>query len=486
MADGSNAPDPVAATAAPPPPPPQQGGSSKLAGSGKTAGAPLGGLDSAIRDATGELKKIGEKQQSTDQRVEAIRDQIKPPELKQVPPPTVKSTDPRQQWASTAMFAAAIGSLFTRQPLMTAVNAAAEVLNAYKQNDAAAADAAFKTWKASEDNAQAAYQYQSDVYKATMGRLDHLEEMSAKEAETARATVNAELTAYAHSFSDQVMLQRLQQDGALGAARLNIERDSINERKLEAAGKLAQMHDYMQARARMQADPKWRALAKTHPMEAYRQLQSIAPGFMKPMTEEQEASRAAEIRKELDGSKQGSIGSHYEAVRQALPALLGLEKTSAVRDGVTKQTVDADLFTQLFNGGRAIRGFQMKMLNEHASLLDKADVAMRQLTAGGHLSGAQVRDMIEAAKLYAVAVDQLEGAAVHHGQLTAMKEGISDPSTVVPFGYDANAIRQTLGLPTGQQAGGGGRPAAPKPGEVRDGYRFKSGDPADPKSWEKA
>jgi hypothetical protein len=27
------------------------------------------------------------------------------------------------------------------------------------------------------------------------------------------------------------------------------------------------------------------------------------------------------------------------------------------------------------------------------------------------------------------------------------------------------------------------RPAAPQPGEIRDGYRFKGGNPADPNNW---
>jgi hypothetical protein len=88
-----------------------------------------------------------------------------PPKFEPAPAPDVPPTDPKQIWASSAMLLAAIGSAFARRPAVAAMNAAAKVLQGYRQGDLEAAKQAFDTWKVSNDNATKAYDYEMDLYK---------------------------------------------------------------------------------------------------------------------------------------------------------------------------------------------------------------------------------------------------------------------------------------------------------------------------------
>jgi hypothetical protein len=86
------------------------------------------------------------------------------------PPPANKPFDPIHAWGSTAMIIAAIGSAFTRQPITTALNAGAKVLNAYKQKNQAAANNDFAVWKAETANALNLQKYQMDQYNKVLNQ----------------------------------------------------------------------------------------------------------------------------------------------------------------------------------------------------------------------------------------------------------------------------------------------------------------------------
>jgi hypothetical protein len=466
---------PQSAAAALSPPPPPATANDDVASLGQEAIA-------AEKALPGELDKITKEGNDAVGKLEGESQDLlaHPPQFQPPPPPRPVEANPVKAWSSEAMILAAVGSLFTRTPMLTAMNAAAKVLNAYKQGDQNAANYAFETWKVSNENYDKAFAYQMDVYKAVVGDLAHREDLVMQMTEQARQDLFHEVDARAAGFNDAMMIQQKSFQEQLQLMQF---RDQHQAAKTKADMGTIQMHDYMQARAALTNSPDWKRLATSKnpndQIEAYRQLMGLVPQFAKPMTQDQEDAKIAEIRKELDKTTPGTVASQYDAIASGLPTILQLQHSGAVRDGVTRQAIDLDLFTRFFNGGRAIRGFQLKLLTDHSSLLDKADVAFRQLSAGGSVSGAQVHDMIEAAKLYGQAVDQLYSGQILRAKATAMKEGISDPDAVVPFDYDPNFIKQTL---TTDGASGA---APPKPGTVEGGYRFKGGDPSNKANWEK-
>lgn len=117
-------------------------------------------------------------------------DALKPPQLK--PPPVPTSTAPIAIWGSSAMWVAAIGGLLTRRPLTNALTAASAVMTAYRQQDAAAAQQAFDTWKTETDNAAKMAQFSIDSYKAALAHID-----------TDRKAAAAEFLVTAKSLGDE-------------------------------------------------------------------------------------------------------------------------------------------------------------------------------------------------------------------------------------------------------------------------------------------
>jgi hypothetical protein len=117
---------------------------------------------------------------------------------------------------------------------------------------------------------------------------------------------------------------------------------------------------------------------------------------------------------------------------------------------------------QAFNGGRAIRGFQMKMNTDHAGLMDRAQQFANQLRAGGQLSDAQIRDMVNAAQLSFQALDGEMKRTVANAQARGRAMGLDDElvQSIQPDGYDPDYASRTQ---DGGGGGGGGSFPTPPP-----------------------
>lgn len=94
----------------------------------------------------------------------------KPPTLNPVPEMKDYQHDPMQSFGSAAGFLATFGSLLTRRPLTSALNAGAAVMTAANQKDATAFSSAYDKWKAETENAWKMTQWDMDQYKALLGK----------------------------------------------------------------------------------------------------------------------------------------------------------------------------------------------------------------------------------------------------------------------------------------------------------------------------
>lgn len=98
---------------------------------------------------------------------------LSPPKL--APPPQKKATQPIEMWGSAAMWAAALGGLLTRRPLINSLNAAGAVMNAFRQQDSEAAKTAFETWKVENDNAIKMFEFANNSLKEELSAIHESE-----------------------------------------------------------------------------------------------------------------------------------------------------------------------------------------------------------------------------------------------------------------------------------------------------------------------
>lgn len=194
-------------------------------------------------------KQAGEVEGRIESAQKALENLKPPPEMQQVPPPEPTETDPKKIWGSTAMLLAAIGSAFTRRPLVTAMQSAAKVINGYRQNDLEASNTAFQSWKVATDNAIKAQDFQVKSYQQAL--------------ETAKddiAAGSAEMRALASQFQDENMLRAAEARDYEAMQRLYTEQLRLKG-QLDKAGPALELQN---------------ALATTQ-LEAAREIQS-GPG----------------------------------------------------------------------------------------------------------------------------------------------------------------------------------------------------------------
>lgn len=143
--------------------------------------------------------------------------------------PQPQQTNPVQAFGSAAMFLATMGSLMTRRPMLNALRAGAEVMEAYHKNDMAAQQQAFQTWKAETDAAMAIQRFEQQAYDNAVNRS------------------NADLATTAAAMKDNVVLTLLQSGRRDDALSIIAGRD-LSHRRLAgasvAAGVANQRHQF--------------------------------------------------------------------------------------------------------------------------------------------------------------------------------------------------------------------------------------------------
>ena len=151
------------------------------------------------------------------QQLEISKGNIPKPEYKPIPYKAPKPTSMAEQWGSTAMMFAMLGSLFTRNHAVTALNAAAAAMNGFKEGNEAAAKQSYAEFKVANENLLKAAEFQQKVYAEAMKGIETREEFE-KERYTARGKERAaKLKAIAAAFEDTTMIAAMKHDDAKGA-----------------------------------------------------------------------------------------------------------------------------------------------------------------------------------------------------------------------------------------------------------------------------
>jgi hypothetical protein len=127
-------------------------------------------------------------------------------------------------------------------------------------------------------------------------------------------------------------------------------------------------------------------------------------------------------------------------------------------------------FMKLLDPNSVVRESELGMALNASGWFDRAANVAQTLKSGRVMTPQQKKNLSDAAD----ALFQ-EAAATQRQIDSAYTKRATD--------YGVNPQRVVVDL--GQNAKPAGQPAKPKLGEVRDGYLYKGGNPADPSSWEK-
>ena len=247
--------------------------------------------DKRAADAKADTELL-QSQQSRD--IEAKK--FRPEPFKPVPYKAPKKMNVVEQWGSTAMLFAMLGSLFTRNHAVTALNAAAAAMNGFKEGNEAAAKQALEEWKVSNQNMLDAANYQQKVYDNHMKDVQDRKQYE-KERYTAEGRQRAaDMEASAHAFGDTTKLAVLKSKNAGDAYD---EWESSKKRLLTAEAESLRIH-------KMVDDAKYIEITKTWtpdtPLEK-KMADAYASGTAKGHTEAVNFEKSITFRNQQQAQK---------------------------------------------------------------------------------------------------------------------------------------------------------------------------------------
>jgi hypothetical protein len=368
---------------------------------------------------------------------------------------------PHAMWSSTAMVFAALASLVTRRPLLTAMASATSALQAYQTGNQEAVNAAFSKWKLDTENFYKVANAQQDIYRNLMEdarqRLSESDRVYDREIKSTESTLRARAAA-------------LQDEQIANADNMRM---------------MVQVYDARQTGLRSMQTNSTKTEESLLLDQSWKEKQGTAE--YKNGTSGQRLKMYAELVHELAPSQ-----SNLDPLKNATEkAKLVKAFTDSVPGKANNIAQDANHTIQ-----QLVR--QPDILNNPSAQLTVVDKFVYLATGSIRPTLAQYQKILGAATARDY-MDMVAGRIPHHpilgrDQITNMARTAQVDANSAQQSYDAFLLRPEnvdlvteLGMlpKTTGPSGDGGPAKAPVKGEVDYDYEFQGGDPSDHKNWKK-
>jgi hypothetical protein len=160
----------------------------------------------AGQTAIQQLKDVSDLGKRREAAFDVERKALTAPQFQSVEAPQAKYTSPFEAWSSSAMTIALLGSLFTRTPMLSAMNAAGAALKAYQSQDKEAFNEAWRRFEIESRNAQTAYQHELQAYNEARADIDKREARSEADIREQREEIMSRWNVIAHATQNVSMI----------------------------------------------------------------------------------------------------------------------------------------------------------------------------------------------------------------------------------------------------------------------------------------
>ena len=446
--------------------------------------------------------------------------------MKPFQPP--QQTPMAAQWGSAAMIFAALGSLFTRRPLTTALNAMAGVMKAYREGDQKNLDNSMEIWKANSEQAMKLADFEMQAYRTALEGIHTQIDLKKEITETQMNEAVAKLMATGAAFNDDTAMNVAMSSGVPGFIDLVQKRIDARAKYAEASGKIQENYAMDRAIKEFLASPEAKNMTQQQIADQIKLIRNpysagstLAPEDIHSRALLWAAGHREEAEKDLPyGATRAQLIAQIEhegnqidpETAQTSPVvqnwiratgqvteekrLANLRATMAIRANNALQASQRVVAASaaLPRGTLVPANFiQMKLWEtESKPALRNYYIAVNSLSTE---YAAALNNGIPRVYDKQHAIDMINIYASHESIEAAVKAlqrelqiALNSPGQVEDLilkhpteAWGDLLLKQEQASETKLGAGGGG----PAVGEIQDGFRFKGGDPKDENNWER-